>query len=208
MAAAHAKPQLYYFNGRGRAECTRILLTEAGMEFEDKRIEGKDWPALKPTAPYGQMPFLKVGGHTIAQSAAMERWAARAAKMYGANDLQAAQVDMVCEGVNDAMAKFSPALFNKDENEKKTLLAAYFKDEFPKWGTALTGLLKSNAGSGYFVGADATLADVRCYVAFDMIRNVNAEAFKAFPELSALLDRVAARPKVAAWIKARPVTPF
>ena len=207
MAAANAKPQVYYFNGRGRAETTRILFAEAGIEYDDKRVEGKDWPALKASAPYGQMPFLKVGALTIAQSAAMERYAARVGKLYGANDLEAAQIDCVCEGVNDAMAKFAPALFNKDEAEKKAQLAAYFKDEFPKWAAALTALLKANGGN-HFVGKDVTLADVRFYVAFDMIHAVSADAFTAYPELKALMDRVAARPKIAAWIKARPVTPF
>ncbi len=32
-----------YFNGRGRAEITRLVLTAAGVDFEDRRLA--DWPA-------------------------------------------------------------------------------------------------------------------------------------------------------------------
>lgn len=204
---ASAKPQLFYFNGRGRAEISRLMMAEAGIDYEDKRVEGKDWAALKPTAPYGQMPFMKVGALTIAQSAAIERYVARVGKLYGANDLEAAQIDMVCEGFHDAAKNFMAAAYNKDENEKKTKLAAYFKDEFPRWGAQLTALLKANGGE-YFVGKGVTLADFVGYMILDVIRGANADAVKAFPELNALVDRVAARPKVAAWIKARPVTAF
>ncbi len=52
---------------------------------------------------------------------------------YGANDLEAAAVDMVCEGLNDLAKNWLAAAYLKDENEKKQKLEAYFKDEFPKW---------------------------------------------------------------------------
>ena len=42
------KMKLIYFNTRGRAEISRIILAHAGEDYEDKRIERADWPALKP----------------------------------------------------------------------------------------------------------------------------------------------------------------
>ena len=42
------KMKLIYFNTRGRAEISRIILAQAGEDYEDKRIERADWPALKP----------------------------------------------------------------------------------------------------------------------------------------------------------------
>ena len=41
-----AKYELMYFNGRGRAELTRVAFAIAGVEYEDTRVT--DWPALKP----------------------------------------------------------------------------------------------------------------------------------------------------------------
>jgi glutathione S-transferase len=206
---AAAKPQLYYFNGRGRGEVSRLICAEAKIAFDDHRVEGKDWPALKGTAPFGQMPLLKVGNQTIAQSAAIERYLARAGKLYGANDLEAAQIDMVCEGVHDAIKSFVTAFWTKDANEKKAKTEAYFKDEFPKWAAFLNALLKANnGGAGYFVGGGVTYCDILAFHAFEDVQKANAEAFKPFPELTALLARVGARPNIAAWVKVRPASTF
>ena len=43
-----AKDELLYFNIYGRAEPIRMLYAVAGVDFDDKRIETSDWPALKP----------------------------------------------------------------------------------------------------------------------------------------------------------------
>ena len=37
---------LHYFNGRGRAEISRLIFAHAGVAFNDNRIE--DWPKTKP----------------------------------------------------------------------------------------------------------------------------------------------------------------
>ncbi len=39
--------KLHYFNLRGRAELARLILNQAGVEFEDVRFERAEWPALK-----------------------------------------------------------------------------------------------------------------------------------------------------------------
>ena len=41
--------KLTYFNGRGRAEMTRLLLVNAGVKYEDVRVEGEKWNQLKPS---------------------------------------------------------------------------------------------------------------------------------------------------------------
>lgn len=39
--------KLTYFNGKGRAEVTRLIFAQAGVEYEDVRIEIPDWPKYK-----------------------------------------------------------------------------------------------------------------------------------------------------------------
>jgi len=39
--------KLYYFNGRGRGEPVRMLLSLANVKFEDKRITENEWQELK-----------------------------------------------------------------------------------------------------------------------------------------------------------------
>lgn len=40
--------RLTYFDGAGRAELSRLILAAAGIEYEDRRIDGQDWKELKP----------------------------------------------------------------------------------------------------------------------------------------------------------------
>ena len=41
--------KLTYFNIRGRAEVPRLIFAHAGVEYEDHRIKGEEWQALKPS---------------------------------------------------------------------------------------------------------------------------------------------------------------
>ena len=52
--------KLTYFNLRGRAELIRYIFAAAGQEYEDVRIEKENWPAEKPKAPFGALPYLEV----------------------------------------------------------------------------------------------------------------------------------------------------
>lgn len=39
--------KLTYFNIRGLAENARLILAQAGVDYEDNRIEKQNWPAMK-----------------------------------------------------------------------------------------------------------------------------------------------------------------
>ena len=39
--------KLIYFNLRGRAELSRLILHHQGVKFEDFRFEGAEWPKYK-----------------------------------------------------------------------------------------------------------------------------------------------------------------
>ena len=49
---------LHYFNGRGRAEATRLIFIQAGQKFEDVRHTHDEWAKMKSKMPLGQMPVL------------------------------------------------------------------------------------------------------------------------------------------------------
>jgi len=203
------KLKLTYFNGRGRAEITRWIFAEAGVDFEDNRIEGKDWGKLKDSTPYGQLPLLEVDGVTLAQSSAIERYAARLGGLAGKNDLENAKADSIVEALHDAAKNFMAAAFTKDKDEQAKLFTAYWSGDWAKWGAILEKVLKSNnEGKGYFVGDNVTFADLHFGVIAENLSGANKDAFKDFPLLGGLYDRVTKRDNIAAWIKKRPSSSF
>ena len=52
--------KLYYFDGRGRAELSRFVFAQAGVEYEDVRVAGAEWGKLKP----GEQAELHWSGST------------------------------------------------------------------------------------------------------------------------------------------------
>ena len=49
------KYTVHYFNIKGRGEIVRLMLVAAGVDFEDNRVQGDDWPKLKPSQYYGDI---------------------------------------------------------------------------------------------------------------------------------------------------------
>ena len=43
------KIKLTYFNNKGLAEFSRLVLAQAGVEYEDVRITQDEWQTLKPS---------------------------------------------------------------------------------------------------------------------------------------------------------------
>ena len=71
------KLELVYFNMRGRAEASRLLLNTVDASFEDHRVcDMEHWGELKPQLPFGSLPLLRAGSFSLSQSHAILRYIA------------------------------------------------------------------------------------------------------------------------------------
>jgi len=217
--AAQAAPtyKLYYFNGRGRGETTRMMLKHADIAFDDTRLEFKDWPAVKPSMPFQRLPVLEISGvgekpFKLAETGAIERYIARITNLYGSNTFESAQVDMILEALTEIINKYIEIIFGiKDEKEQATKLATFFSADLQKWNDMLTTFLwkeKEKEHNKFFVGQSVTVADIKFYNVYASLLVKNADCLKDHKALSDLVNRVAALPKIAAWIASRPATQF
>jgi len=210
--ASQPRLTLTYFTGRGRAECSRLLLAQAGLVYEDCRLTFPQWAAKKASAPFGQLPLLTVDGKTFAQSNAIERYIARIGGLAGASSAEFAEIDGLTQALNDAAPKFIAAVSpfeNKTEEEKVPKLAAYFTGDFPKWAGFFSKHLAANkAGAGWFVGNKVSYADIALFNFFSMVLAAKRDAFADFPLLAAWIARVVALPRIASWLKTRPQSAF
>jgi len=212
VPVSQPKLTLTYFPIRGRAECSRLMMAQAGLVYDDCRLTREQWGKMKATTPWGQLPTLTIDGKTFAQSNSIERYIARLGGLGGANAWEFAQVDAITQSVKDAAPAFVSAVSpfeNKTEEEKVPKLEAYFKGDFIKWATQFNkALLANNEGKGWFVGNKVSYADISLFNLYSGVQKANPDAFRDFPALAGWLGRVAALPRIAAWLKARPVTPF
>jgi len=191
-----SKPILTYFNGRGRAEITRIIFYIAGIEYEDKRVQDHTPLIAEGKLPFGQLPILEIHGTTIAQSFAIQRYAAKLAHMYGKDELEAAKIDMIMDGIADVSAARNAA---KTEEQKEDLK----NKTVPKFLNAFEKIAAANGAHPHFVGDKITVADVAFFTSCDYIGDV----YLAFPHLAKIHEAVKTHPKVAEWLVKRPQTP-
>jgi glutathione S-transferase len=203
--------KLYYFNFRGRGELIRLMLAQAGVQYEDFRFELDKWPAIKPTMPFLQVPVLEVDGVKISQTAAIGRYLADKFNMNGKTELDRARIHMIVECITDTLGTTLRSYkFAKDDAERKEVMRAYTEETLPPQLTALQKMLVENkGGDGFFVGDEPSWADVRFYHMYDTFRTMKVESIlEKYPKLNALMQRVANLPRIKEWLAKRPQTEF
>jgi len=213
--AAEPKYKLYYFNVRALGELSRYLFRVADVPFVDERfpLDAKfakpEWEAVKDSGkfPFNKIPILVVDGkHTIAQSAAIERYLAKQFGFFGKNDIEAARIDSIGEQLSD-IAKAFFTYRDAPEDKKAALKVTFYKEQLPEFFRLFERWLKSE-GTGHFVGDKLSLADIAAYVKLSRLDDqpAVAELFKSYPLLHALYNKLDAHPHVQKWHKERPQT--
>ncbi len=213
------KPTLIYFAARGRAELIRLVLAEAGVEYQEHPV-GKgtppangrptDFAALKAS---GDLPFEAVpvweepGGFRLAQSLAIVNHLGRTHGLGGRTPVDAARIDEwlgAIEDVRGELRKLTPM-----PAEQRGAFRAELKSSIlPRWFGYLDRQLRANrGGAGFTVGEGITVADLALYYLLEMVRdNGFGEAVDRYPALVAFAQRIASRPRIAAYL-ASPARP-
>ena len=151
------------------------------------------------------MPLLTVDGEKIGQSKAIERYLAKALGLAGSSDVEAGQIDALCETVRDI----------KDSYQKANGDAATKKNIFAEDLLAALGLMEKSfpAGSGpWLIGSNISYADTRVFQLlaapkgfFDDVDMAKA-AYSKCTRIAAAMEAVAANAELQAWLAKRPDT--
>ena len=203
--------KLTYFDIEAAAEPVRLALVLSGTEFEDNRVQFPDWPALKPTTPYGQLPIMSIdGGPDRTQSGAMLRWVGStlSTTLYPAEKIFDIEEAMGVGG--DLSKSFEPCLYMNMRPERfghpegfgktdecKAIVAAmrqkWVEEELAKYLTFLSDLIEKNGG-GFLASKDTpTIAD--CQV-IPFLRSLTRGHIDHVPS-----DCLEVNPTIVAYIK-------
>ncbi|MEE7547667.1 glutathione S-transferase [Xanthomonas sp. Kuri4-1] len=209
--------QLYYWTGiQGRGEFVRLALEDAGAAYTDvARVEGDaamdDFLAgghegARPFAP----PFLKAGRQVIAQVAAILHYLGpplqlvpeAESRRLQALQLQMTLADLVAE-IHDTHHPIASALYYEDQQaEAKRRAEDLRQQRLPKFLGYFEGVLAQ--GGGRHVLREHSYVDLSLFQLLSGLDYMFPRRMRTLerelPLLRALQQRVAQRPRIAAYL--------
>lgn len=207
--------------------CSRLALALAHVDYTDHRVkQGGEWPALKPTTPYGQLPIVEglmdsddtTTSQPKAQSGAMLRYIGKhySKTLYPDKALYA--VEEALGVVADMKRSWEPCLYMgmapdkfghpKDHGKTpegqelvKMMRTRWLDTELPKFAGFLDKLLKAN-NHQWLASTDApTIADCDAVVFLRSLTrghmdHVPKDCLDKYPVLVDYVKRFCALPEI------------
>jgi glutathione S-transferase len=215
--------ELFYWPTiQGRGEFVRLALEEAGAPYVDvarepggmKRMMAElDGGVYAPFAP----PFLRAEGLTIGQTANILLYLGKHHDLAPQDEqgglwthqLQLTIADLVAE-THDTHHPVAPSLYYEDQKPEARRRAAEFTaNRIPKFFRYFENIL---AGREWLVRERPTYADLSLFQVVEGLCYAFPNATKGlhhdYPNLAALHDRVAARPRIVAYLASKRRLPF
>jgi prostaglandin-H2 D-isomerase / glutathione transferase len=168
--------RLRYMEFPGRAQAIRDTLRIGRIEFVDEHLTLDQFHDCRAAGefPFGGIPVLIIetrdGTQCVAQSNAILRFAGRLAGLYPVDDpLQALKVDESLDVGEDINGLLEPSLHEQDTERKMAMRRMLAEETLPFWMTCLERLLIANGGTGFIVGNNLTIADLKLYWIIDWL---------------------------------------
>lgn len=221
--------ELYYWPMiQGRGEYVRLALEEAAADYADIAREPGGMAAMQRLLdgdsvprPSFAPPFLKAGRLLIGQTANIlfylgEQHGLAPASLGGrlwVHQLQLTIADLVAE-IHDTHHPVATSLYYKDQKKPaKQRSQDFIANRLPKFFTYFETILKANTNENhYLAGAKLSYADLSL---FQIVAGLNyafpramSQAVPNYPRVKALADRVASRPRIAAYLASDRRVPF
>ncbi|MBL8352676.1 MAG: glutathione S-transferase [Burkholderiaceae bacterium] len=225
----------YWPTLQGRGEFVRLALEAAGAPYVDvaRGADGADGAGLGEAAmlrclddpqlahPPFAPPFLKDGAIVVGQTALILQYLAPTLKLVGRSEpvrvwtqqIQLTIADMVAEA-HDTHHPVGASLYYEDQRPEARRRAAEFcrlrMPKFLQWFEAT--VQRNPAGTRFLVGGRPSYADLSLFQLIEGLRyafpNASQRALAETPAIVALHDRVAALPRVAAYLRSDRRLPF
>ncbi|XP_034004161.1 glutathione S-transferase 3-like [Trematomus bernacchii] len=192
------KVVLHYFNGRGKMESIRWLLTVAEVEFDEVFLTTRE-QYLKLLSDgdlmFQQVPFVEMDGMKLVQTKAILNYIAEKHNLHGKDLKDKLMVNTHSEGLMDLMEMIMTLPFAADVKTKLDNIQNKAKDRYlPVFEKALSGPI-------YLVGGRLSCADVQLLECTLMLEEKFAGILAEFPNLKSFQGRMTRIPAVSRFLQ-------
>lgn len=213
--------ELYYWNGiQGRGEFVRLALEDAGADYVDVARHGKGEQKMlalldgrRVPRPSFAPPFLKAGSIMVGQTPNILLFLGPRLRLAPASEdgrlwthqLQLTIADLVGE-VHDTHHPIAASLYYESQRREAKRRARHLIDErLPKYLRYFERVLAQNPqGPRHLAGARTSYADLSLFQLVAGLRyafpNAMRRLARGHQNVVALHDRVASRPRIAAYL--------
>lgn len=203
-----AKLKLTYFDfDGGRGEPARLALHIGGIAFEDHRIAGKDWPALRDKTPFLALPTLEVDGRVVSQSNSINRYVGKLTGLYPTDELQALLCDEMMDAVEDLSTRIAQTIGLPEDVKKKAreeLAAGHITRYLEQFQARLEAAGGESFADGRLTVADLKLATLIRWLRSGVLDYIPKDIVDTVaPQLVKHVERVSSHPKVVEYYQRR-----
>lgn len=216
---------LYYWAGfPGRGEFIRLIFEEAGVPYSEVNDGTKLYNEIitgqLDLFPHFAPPVIKKGAFTLSQTHVASRYLAEKFDLlpgYDTGNAHAEQVSLDCHDyISEGRSAFHGihpvGTYLSQKTETQPYIDRFIEGRLPRWLKYFERILRlNNGGKGFVIGEKCTYADLTL---FHVLRATEAQFPEVWrkadyiPTLKAFKERIAARPRIAAYLSSKRAKPF
>ncbi|XP_035519200.1 glutathione S-transferase, alpha tandem duplicate 1 [Morone saxatilis] len=192
------KVVLHYFNGRGKMESIRWLLTVAEVEFDEVYLSTREqYEKLLSDGDlmFQQVPMVEIDGMKLVQTKAILHYIAEKYNLHGKDLKDRVMINMYSEGVIDLMEMIMILPFSADPKPKLDNIQSKAKERYlPVFEKALSGPI-------YLVGGKLSCADVQLLECTLMLEEKFPGILADFPNVKSFQGRMTRIPAISRFLQ-------
>nr|WBY51149.1 glutathione S-transferase 1 [Holotrichia parallela] len=200
--------KLTYFPTRGIADIVRMLLYYGNIDFEDIRIPRDEWPSVRPSTPFGEMPVYEENGKVAWQSIAIARYLAKKVNLHGDSDWECLQIDAIGDTIADLRIKAVKIFYETDNEKREALKQTILAETLPYYLEKFEKIVSENGG--HLVANKLTWVDILLTSVSELCEALleQENIFEKYENLLKLKQEVRDIPAIKSFIENRPQSQY